>query len=282
VNPMVGKAVSSATIKVNEFSGGLHSDNRLNEAFAGCQGKRFEMNRSSPITGGLVNCYVRALNAREPVCAARRMSSSPLSRVKRLLNSISVVGSTDRSTRHTIMQTTLAPIENTELTPAVSEPTEAQLIAEIREAWTAHVSTQQSIYRTSGELGRIRRSLAEKLFSLKTALCRPGRSGAWSSFLREQAIPRATADRLVFAHREKLEPVGNSCLTEQTKEPTEAAILRYLNGVWPKLSRVLKNRESVEIFITELRRRAEKSFAVDDQVTTGSVTESLEPTEPRI
>jgi hypothetical protein len=156
------------------------------------------------------------------------------------------------------------------------------LIAQIREAWIEHVSTQNTIYSTSDELSRIRCSLAEKLFSLKSALCRPGRSGAWSSFLRDQAIPRATADRLVCAHRDKLEPVGNSCLTEQIKAPTEAAILRYLHALWPKLSRVLKTRESVEIFITELRRRADESFGVDDQATSGLLTESPEPTEPRI
>jgi hypothetical protein len=177
------------------------------------------------------------------------------------------------------MQTEIATTTPTDANPLTPDPEEVTLIAEIHEAWTAHVSTQRTIHNTSDELSRIRRSLAEKLFSLKTALCRPGRSGAWSSFLREQAIPRATADRLVCAHRDKLEPVGNSCLTEQIKEPvTEVTILRYLNSLWPKLSRVLTTRESVELFIMELRQRIDKSFGAVEQASSSTASDGAAAT----
>jgi hypothetical protein len=180
------------------------------------------------------------------------------------------------------MQIEVTPTENTELTPVVTEPTEAQLIADVSEAWGTHVSVQKSLHRTEDELRKIRVKLSANLHSLKSVLSRPGRGGEWSSFLQTVKIPRSTADRLVRAHKGTLAPKGLNCTTEQTQEPTEVVVGRLLNALWPKLSRVLTTHEAIEMFISELMQRADKSFGAVEQATSGSVTESPEPTEPRI
>jgi hypothetical protein len=68
-------------------------------------------------------------------------------------------------------------------------------------------------------------TLGELLFRKKQMLCRLGRNGQWSLWLRQQRISRSTADRLVaqyaasygltdeLRHREIIEPLqGNVCL----------------------------------------------------------------------
>lgn len=68
-------------------------------------------------------------------------------------------------------------------------------------------------------------TLAELLFRRKQMLCRLGRGGQWSLWLRQQRISRSTADRLVaqyaeshglageLKHRDVAEPIeGNVCL----------------------------------------------------------------------
>jgi hypothetical protein len=44
----------------------------------------------------------------------------------------------------------------------------------------------------------------KRLHELKSVLSRPGRGGAWFSFLKEQSIPRTTADRLVNTYEKAI------------------------------------------------------------------------------
>ena len=116
------------------------------------------------------------------------------------------------------------------------------------------------------KLKKIRADLSRHLHELKSVLSRPGRGGAWFSFLKEQSIPRSTADRMVNAHEKTIsEEVGN-CLTGASKpEAAEVVVARYLHGLWPKLSRVLTTREHVEMFIAALTNIAEKSLVATDE-----------------
>jgi len=52
----------------------------------------------------------------------------------------------------------------------------------------------------------------------------------------------------------------SNCTTEQIQASDEAAVRRYFHALWPKLSKVLTTSEAVELFIAELRARAEKAF----------------------
>jgi hypothetical protein len=80
------------------------------------------------------------------------------------------------------------------------------------------------------------------------------------SFLDAQAIPRSTADLLVRNHEKALNTEGGNCGSGQISEPTDVTVRRYLHGLWPRLNRVLKTREAVEVFIGELKHLSENSF----------------------
>jgi hypothetical protein len=167
--------------------------------------------------------------------------------------------------RYIMTQTETAPPETTVEVPTDTDSAEAELTNEIADMWRVHTQAQTSLHKTRAELKHIRTNLSHRLHELKAVLSRPGRGGAWSSFLEAQKIPRSTADRLVRTHEKTLVPDGENCATEQIPEPTEVSVRRYLQGLWPRLSRVLTTREAVELFIAELRHTAEKSLGVDTQ-----------------
>ena len=83
---------------------------------------------------------------------------------------------------------------------------------------------------------------------MKELLARPGRNGQWSAWLKERAIPRATADRLALKYEQSLHPHAN-CLTESISEPTEDEIEKLFAKVFPKLRRVLRTPQSQFRFV---------------------------------
>jgi len=159
-------------------------------------------------------------------------------------------------------------VENESTIPTAAEGTqtvvdnsaEAQLTNEVGELWHVHNQARTSLHQTREELKRIRTDLSQRLSQLKTVLSRPGRGGAWSSFLESQKIPRSTADRLVRAYGKSILGDGDNCLDEQIPEPTEVLIRRRVRALWPRLSKVLTTRDSVQVFVAELNLMAEKSF----------------------
>jgi hypothetical protein len=147
--------------------------------------------------------------------------------------------------------------------PSVVDPGEAQLVDEVGELWQVHNHAKTSLHQTRDELKRIRTDLSQRLSALKQVLSRPGRGGAWSSFLQAQSIPRSTADRLVRGHEKTTMADQKNCAIEQIQEPIDVVVRRYVHALWPRLSKILTTRESVQLFIVELDRTAEKSFAQD-------------------
>jgi hypothetical protein len=144
--------------------------------------------------------------------------------------------------------------------PTASEVDEPQLIGEISDLWRIHVQTQGALRKSREDIKQIRSDLAKRLHELKAVLSRPGRGGAWSSFLETQKIPRSTADRLVRGHEKTIAGQDGNCTTEQISEPNEVVVRRYCRGLWPRLSRVLTNADLVELFVIELWRTAESAF----------------------
>ncbi len=168
----------------------------------------------------------------------------------------------------------MTQMETASIAPTVGVPTtidsaETQLTNEIADMWRTHNQAQTSLHKTRAELKQIRTELSQRLHELKAVLSRPGRAGGWSSFLDAQAIPRSTADRLVRNHEKALNTEGGNCVSEQIPDPTDVIVRRYFSALWPRLSRVLKSRESIEIFIVELKQTAEKSFGADAQAQAG-------------
>jgi hypothetical protein len=67
----------------------------------------------------------------------------------------------------------------------------------------------------------------------------------------------------------------DSCAIEQIKEPTEVVVRRYVHALWPRLSKVLATRDSVQVFIAELNRMAERSFADNSTVSSPAKSSDL-------
>jgi hypothetical protein len=149
---------------------------------------------------------------------------------------------------------------------AVMEPSitsvleEPQLVGEIGDLWRIHAQTQGTLKKSREDIKRIRADLSERLHQLKAVLSRPGRGGAWSSFLGAQKIPRSTADRLVRGHEKTIAGQEGNCTTEQISEPDDVVVRRYCRGLWPKLSCVLTSNELVEVFVAALRLTANGTF----------------------
>jgi hypothetical protein len=99
---------------------------------------------------------------------------------------------------------------------------------------------------------RLRIKLAESLYRYKALMVGSGRSGKWSSFLRDMDMPRATADRYVQRWERSLEPTKANCLTESISAPTEEEVTRMVTRLKPKLLRVLTTKDAVEQFLSVL------------------------------
>jgi hypothetical protein len=125
---------------------------------------------------------------------------------------------------------------------------ESVLTDQIVQLWQVHGDYQTSMKHETEKFRALRNELGKLLHQMKELLARPGRNGQWSGWLKERAIPRATADRLVQKHERSLSPHTN-CLTESISEPTEDEIEKLFAKVFPKLRRVLRTSQSVYRFV---------------------------------
>ena len=145
------------------------------------------------------------------------------------------------------------PILVDSLVPEISQPEspssdEGILTNEIVELWQVHESHQTSIKHETEQFRALRNKLGKRLHQMKELLARPGRNGQWSAWLKERAIPRATADRLALKYEQSLHPHAN-CLSESISEPTEDEIEKLCAKVFPKLRRVLRTPQSQFRFV---------------------------------
>jgi len=141
---------------------------------------------------------------------------------------------------------------------------EGCLVVEIVQLWNIHSYYQQSRQELK-KAAPVRRQLAEQLFKLKTLLARPGCSGRWSAFLRENGIARATGDRLVTCHERSLHPAN--CISDPIQS-IEAQVEKLFRAVWPRIHKVLTNREALDLFIARLVSSYQQSEAERSQAQT--------------
>ena len=132
--------------------------------------------------------------------------------------------------------------------PETPSQDEAALTDQIVHLWQEHSDCKTSIRHQTQDLRALRTELGKRLAEMKEVLAKPGRSGQWSSWLKERKIPRATADRIVTNYERSLNPDGNR-LIESISEPTEAEIQKLFAKMFPKLRRVLRTPQSVYRFI---------------------------------
>jgi len=129
---------------------------------------------------------------------------------------------------------------------------EAGLIKEVVSLWSAQKNHAIAARRTRDELRELRSNLAERLYRLKAVLAHTGRSGQWTSYLRNCGIPRATADRYVARHEATLRPVEEKRLTEAISTPSENDVHKLFQRLLPQMRRVLTTQEAAFIFASDM------------------------------
>jgi hypothetical protein len=125
---------------------------------------------------------------------------------------------------------------------------ETQLTQEISALWSDHVRLSANHKTTAKELRQLRAALAERLYAVKNLLARPGRGGEWRGWLRERAIPRSTADRLVSRHAENLGNENRNVLSGAISEG-EDTVEQMVQSLLPRLKRTLPDTQAVFKFI---------------------------------
>jgi hypothetical protein len=137
--------------------------------------------------------------------------------------------------------------------PGTAQPDDAvietQLAQEISTLWSDHVRLSGARRATSKELRQVRARLAERLFAMKQILCRAGRAGQWRSWLRQQHIPRSTADRLAMRHAETLGGDEGNVPTGAIPGSPEDSAETLAKSVWLRIGKFLVTDESVIQFI---------------------------------
>ena len=115
--------------------------------------------------------------------------------------------------------------------------------------------------------------LAELLFRKKQMLCRLGRNGQWSSWLRQQRIQRSTADRLVAQYAES-HGLTEDLRHREIAEPLEGNVCSAARRACKRLKNMLSTPRSRLMFLTCLA----DSFGLGvDFNEDGSVRLSLSP-----
>jgi hypothetical protein len=145
--------------------------------------------------------------------------------------------------------------DNKNLTSAAGVPEDRQettLAGEIKELWSSQKGKVSSIRRSRAELEKLRNKLAERLYEYKHLLARTGRGGKWTEFLRQEGIPRASADRHVEKWKRSKFPEPEKRLTEASNGPSKEEIAQMVKKLTPKLARVLTTPDSMALFMTEL------------------------------
>ena len=136
--------------------------------------------------------------------------------------------------------------------PAEDRESEAKLTSEITALWSAHQDGKATAKRTRAELKELRRNLGERLRTMKNLLARTGRGGQWMGYLREQKIPRTTADRYISDHEKSLNPEPENRITGAISAPTEEDVKQFFHRLLPRLQSVLTSYDAVYYFVREM------------------------------
>jgi hypothetical protein len=147
-------------------------------------------------------------------------------------------------------------------TGAPEDHQETALADEIKDLWSSQKRKSASLRRSCVDLETLRNSLAERLHTYKDLLVRTGRNGKWTEFLRQENIPRATADRYVKKWKLSKSPKPEKRLTEAFPAPSKEEIARMVKKLAPKLERVLTTPDSVALFMTDLAAALQPSTSV--------------------
>jgi hypothetical protein len=193
--------------------------------------------------------YVSAASETQRRPASAIPSSNPLS------NSISVDQVNKRTLGIAPKPKGVPNLNEEEKTIGAGNPEELQdetaLANEITELWSSQKRKSLSLRRSRQELETLRTSLSNRLYDLKHLLARPGREGKWTEFLRQQDIPRTTADRYVDKWKRSISPLEKRT-SGAIEEPTAEEIAQLVKKLRPKLVSLLTTPDSINLFMAEL------------------------------
>jgi hypothetical protein len=142
---------------------------------------------------------------------------------------------------------------------------EVQIVRGIRELWQTDKKRAGSLRRSRKELNEDRLSLGEQLYRYKKLLVRRGRGGLWTSFLKQENIPRATADRYVEKWGRKTRPEPAKCVTDAFSGPSDSEIADLIKKIKPKLANSLTTQDSVAKFMALLTVALERPNRISQQ-----------------
>lgn len=135
---------------------------------------------------------------------------------------------------------------------------EDALVQRISNLWSTHVLRRSEVSQSREQLRTLRVELGKDLSHYKKLLAHTGRSGKWTSFLREQKISRATADRYVQRWEAIQNTEGNRAI-EAVSEPTPDQIATLAKTVSAKLLKRLITADSRKRFMDALALALEQS-----------------------
>jgi len=128
------------------------------------------------------------------------------------------------------------------------------LSGEIVSQWFQRKSLQREMSGLQADLSRKDGVLSGLLYEQKKRLSQPGRNGAWSGWLRQNNIPRATADRLCMEHVEFF-GLQHEQPKRERPEPLEANVSMAACRVSDRHEQMLKSPRSRMMFLTCLADR---------------------------
>jgi hypothetical protein len=139
---------------------------------------------------------------------------------------------------------------------------ESVLAGRISQLWSSQRTTSSSLRCSRKELDQLKLDLAKQLHAYKRLLVRIGRSGQWNAFLRQESIPRATADRYVKKWEVSLSPQPENCLNEAISPTSPEEITAIVRKLLPKLTPLLPTPDSVGLFLKQLQTAFQAREAV--------------------
>ena len=154
------------------------------------------------------------------------------------------------------LQNVVAAEPETEVQPDLAQPDgdpiETRLAQEITALWSDNLRLSGNRKTTAKELRLIRTRLGQRLYEMKSLLCRPdlGPASQWRSWLNQQGIPRSTADRLVARHAETLCSGEGRLLSGAPSEQAESSAEKLAKVLWSRFGKALPTDESVIQFIS--------------------------------
>jgi hypothetical protein len=131
-------------------------------------------------------------------------------------------------------------------------PVDDEFVAgEIVNRWHHRENSRRLMNMHEGEMLEFDATLGELLYRRKQMLCRLGRNGQWSLWLRQQGMSRSTADRLVTQYAESY-GLTDELRHRRATEPLEGNVCLAASRTSKRLKNMLKSPRSRMTFIKVL------------------------------